>query len=158
MQKLLDCTTTKSNQSLSLWWWCSTTNSMTSRDFIFSLKDFVPQPQNPKSIFHTRRLADDLNQSTSVPKMSCSLKRRYLKFFSEEQQLRLSTRDFFFEKWHYTEKKSWLKTNPTASWHGICDPQLIVFPVSKPMVNIQHFFYLIIKEKAWLTWSIKHHI
>jgi len=37
------------------------------------------------------RLADDLNQSTSVPKMSCSLKRRYLKFF--RRGLRLSTRE-----------------------------------------------------------------
>jgi len=37
------------------------------------------------------RLAADLDQSTSVPKMSCSRKRRYLKFF--RRGLRLSTRE-----------------------------------------------------------------
>ena len=37
------------------------------------------------------RLAADLDQSTSVPKMSCSRKRRYLKFF--RRGLRSSTRE-----------------------------------------------------------------
>ena len=43
------------------------------------------------------RLADDLNQSTSVPKMSCSLKRRHLNFFSEEGSDQVPVKEL---KWH----------------------------------------------------------